>query len=83
MKDKSFKLDIIIRYLSNEENQLENTVLLKCENDYDEDFFDLKSSTLSEEIKKDIIDFANDFNKKYLKSFQEIFNEQNPNLKLN
>lgn len=75
MKDKNFKLEIILKYDLDDKNKIGNTILLKCENDFDEYFFDLKSNEFNEEVKKYIVDFGTNFYEKYLKSFEEILDE--------
>ena len=71
MKDKNFNLEIILKYDLDNKNKIGNKILLKCQNDFDEDFFDLKSDEFSEEVQKYIIDFGNNFYEKYLKSFDK------------
>lgn len=71
MKDKKFNLEIILKYDLDNKNKIGNKILLKCQNDFDEDFFDLKSDEFSEEVQKYIIDFGNNFYEKYLKSFDK------------
>ena len=71
MKDKKYNLEIILKYDLDNKNKIGNKILLKCQNDFDEDFFDLKSDEFSEEVQKYIIDFGNNFYEKYLKSFDK------------
>ena len=75
MKDKNFKLEIILKYDLDDKNKIGNNILLKCENDFDEYFFDLKSNEFNEEVKKYIVDFGTNFYEKYLKSFEDILDE--------